>query len=47
MLSDEEPNSSQAAGVPQLLNYNDLNDLERDLGFTKEKLELLSSRLKR
>ena len=45
MLSDEKPHSSQAADVPQLLNQNNLNDLVGDLGFTKEKLELFSSRL--
>ena len=46
MLSDEEPHSSQAADVPQLLDQNNLNDLVRDLGLTKEKSDLLSSRLK-
>ena len=40
MLSDEEPHSSQAADVQQLLNQNDLNDLVIDMGFTKEKSEL-------
>ena len=43
MLSDEEPHSSQAADVPQLLNQN---DLVRDFGLTKEKSELLFSILK-
>ena len=46
MLSDEELHLSQTAGVPQLLNQTDLNDLVRNLGSTKEKSELLSSRLK-
>ena len=46
MLSDEELHSSQAADVPQLFDQNDLNDLVRDLGLTKEKPELLYSRLK-
>ena len=46
MLSDEEPHSSQAADVSQLLNQNDLNDLVSDLDLTKEKSELLSSWLK-
>ena len=46
MLSDKELHSSQAGDVPQLLNQNDLNDLVRDFGITKEKSELLSSRLK-
>ena len=46
MLNDEEPHSSQAADVPQLLNKNDWNDLVRDFSLTMEKLKLLSSRLK-
>ena len=46
MLSDEEPHSSQATVVPQLMNQNDLNHFVRNLGITKEKSELLSSRLK-
>ena len=36
VLSDEEPQSSQAANVPQLLNQNDLNDLVRDLGSSRK-----------
>ena len=43
MLSDQELHSSKAADVPQLSNQN---DLIRDFGLTKEKLEFLSSRLK-
>ena len=46
MLSDEEPHSFQAADVPQLLKQDNLNNLVRDFGLTKEKSELLSSRLK-
>ena len=36
MLSDEEPHSSQAADVSQLLNQNNLNDLVRDLGLPEK-----------
>ena len=46
MLSDEKPHSSQAADIPQLFNLNDVNDLVRDLGLTKGKLELISSKWK-
>ena len=46
MLSDKMPHSSQAADIPQLMNQNDLNALVRDLVLTKEKSELLFSRLK-
>ena len=45
MLTDE-PHSSQAADIPQLFNLNDVNDLVRDLGLTKGKLELISSKWK-
>ena len=45
-VTDEEPHSSRVSDVPQLLNQKDLNDLVRDLALTKEKSELLASRLK-
>ena len=45
MLSDaDEPGPSRK--VPHLLSQLELNDLVRDLGLTKEKSELLGSRLK-
>ena len=46
MLSDEEPYLSPAADVPLLLNQNDLNDLVRDFGLTKEKLVLFKIEVK-